>query len=79
MYSKRNMGNFAPGRKLIFQGFRGNRPAVATFCLEKSDDGVFRIVDILHVPVHHRPTTQEGYRRTKRWPRQRALQSMGAA
>ena len=39
MYFNQNINNCAPGRKLIFLGFRGHRPAVAAFILERFDDG----------------------------------------
>ena len=76
MYTNRNIGNFAPGRKLIFIGFIGKRPAKVAFALEKSEAGFWRLVDILHVPVHHKPTTRKGYNRTKRWARQRVLETL---
>lgn len=73
MYFNQNINNCAPGRKLIFLGFRGHRPAVAAFTLEKFDDGVMRISEILHVSIHHRPNTRRGYHRTKAWARRRVL------
>ena len=39
----------SPGPKLVFRELRGRRPVVATFSLERLDNGVPRIVDILHV------------------------------
>lgn len=77
MYRSPNIGNFAPGRKLNFAGFK-DRPAVASFTVERfdGDDGAWRVSDILHVPIRRKPTTRRGFYKTRRWARRRAIEAM---
>ena len=70
MYTSPNIGNCAPGRKLIFLGFVGKRPATAAFALERAEAGLWRIRDILYVPIDQKPTTMRGFQKT------RALESL---
>jgi hypothetical protein len=75
MYCSPNIGNFAPQRKLIFTGF-GDRPAVAVFTVERFDEGVMRVAEVLHVPIRRKPTTRRGFYRTRRWAWRRALEAL---
>lgn len=70
-----NIGNIAPQRKLIFTGFR-ERPAVAAFVVERFDEGVMRITEVLHVPIRRKPTTRRGYYKTRRWAMRRVLAAL---
>lgn len=75
MYRSPNIGNFAPQRKLIFAGFK-DRPAAARFVVERFDEGVMRVAEVLHVPIRRKPTTRRGYHKTRRWAWRRALAAL---
>lgn len=77
MYRIPNIGNFLPGSKLIFAGFR-DRPAVAAFTVERSDEGMMRVAEVLHVPIRRKPTTRRGYYKTRRWAQRRVLAALSA-
>ncbi len=77
MYRCSSIGNFAPRRKLIFAGFR-DRAAAAAFVVERFDEGVMRVAEVMHVPIRRRPTPQRGYYKTRRRALRRALAALGA-
>ena len=64
------------GRKVVFQGFRGESPAAAIFSLERFEGGVFRVVDLLLVPIRFRPRSPEGARRTRSWAQRQVLAAL---
>lgn len=72
-----NVSDFAPGSKLSFQGFVGSPPA-AIFTVERHDDGIHRLVDVLHVPIPRWPKTTDEYHRTRRWVTRKVLAAFQA-
>ena len=75
MYRSSNIGNFSPRIKLNFVGFR-ERPYRAAFTVERFDEGVMRVAEVLHVPIRRKPTTRRGYHKTRRWAWRRALEAL---
>jgi hypothetical protein len=67
------------GRRICFQGFRGEQPAAAIFSLERFENGVFRVVDLFRVPVRFRPKSSTGHSQTEAWARRQLLIALEAA
>ena len=71
--------NVAPGVKIKFLHFRGNKPSAAVFTREDFEDGFFGPAELIAVPLRGRPRSKAAERRACAWAKRQVLATIGEA